>query len=162
MKDYPLSDDTADSTWQSLGLCRTTCQGSYALAVVQGSSCWCSNWLPGDTTSVDDCNKECLGYPYELCGNSDQGLYGYMVLDQSAISGTVGSSSPTSSSESTAAPTQVSIYPASFGLISKFAFLIPTWSLSLLGPFRAEDDAITIRKHILCHFFLGPLFQFKF
>ncbi|KAI4197597.1 MAG: hypothetical protein LQ350_005831 [Teloschistes chrysophthalmus] len=87
----PVSDD-----YQSNGKCFDTCKANYAFAVVQAKNCWCSNYIPADTTSVGSCNVPCPGYPFEKCGSS--GFFGYVPLNK-APSGTLGASqsqSPTS------------------------------------------------------------------
>lgn len=43
------------STFQSQGLCYSFCNDDgYALGVVQGNNCWCSDYVPGDTESTSD------------------------------------------------------------------------------------------------------------
>ncbi|KAF2497675.1 hypothetical protein BU16DRAFT_320971 [Lophium mytilinum] len=102
---YCSSDNTgSDSdakywTWQSNGWCHDQCVSSYAFAVVQGNNCWCSNYVPADTTSVDDCNVNCPGFPAEQCGNAADGLFGYIALNNKP-SGTLGAAVSTSSSTS--------------------------------------------------------------
>ena len=80
------------SIFQSNGACYDTCnRGSYAFAIVQGNQCWCSNYVPGTTTSVGNCNDNCPGYPAEQCGSSTNSLYGYISLLRNP-SGTIGGS----------------------------------------------------------------------
>ncbi|SLM34137.1 Carbohydrate-binding WSC, subgroup [Lasallia pustulata] len=84
--------------FQSNGACFQTCNARYAFAVLQGSDCWCSNYVPADTTSTDSCSQPCPGYPSDLCGSSSDNLFGYIALKNSP-SGTAGhSSNPTSTS----------------------------------------------------------------
>ncbi|KAG8624240.1 hypothetical protein KVT40_007307 [Elsinoe batatas] len=85
------------SIYQSNGLCFDTCKDQYAFAVVQYQNCWCSNVAPADTVDNSECSQECPGYPSELCGNQDSGLFGYMALYRQP-SGTAGSS-PTQTSQ---------------------------------------------------------------
>lgn len=82
----------ASSHYMTNGLCHDTCQG-YAFAITQFTECWCSNEAPADTTGTDSCNKECPGYPSELCGNQQGGLYGYIALGKApeSTAGVVGS-----------------------------------------------------------------------
>ncbi|KXS95721.1 hypothetical protein AC578_10769 [Pseudocercospora eumusae] len=98
---YCSSQNTADDStfvsniYQSNGACFDTCKGSYAFAVVQYQSCWCSNYVPADQEDVGSCNQDCPGYPAEKCGNQESGLYGYVPLPNSP-SGTAGASSASS------------------------------------------------------------------
>lgn len=84
--------------YQSNGACTQTCKG-YAFAVVQGKSCWCSNFAPADTTSTTSCNAPCPGFPYDQCGDQSAGLYGYISLG--TPSGTVGANSNNNAATST-------------------------------------------------------------
>ncbi|PQE06296.1 hypothetical protein CJF30_00005236 [Rutstroemia sp. NJR-2017a BBW] len=86
---------------------------NYAFAVVQGSDCWCSNYVPGSTTSTDDCANPCPGYPTDTCGGDN--TYGYIQLILSP-SGTKGAATTAASSTtlqvttSSASPDAVTIY----------------------------------------------------
>lgn len=60
----------------------------YAFAILQGANCWCSNYAPGATTSVDSCNEPCPGYS-ETCGSEANNLFAYIALTLRP-SGTVG------------------------------------------------------------------------
>lgn len=86
------------SIYQSDGLCYDTCIDDYAFAIVQGQDCWCSDYVPGTTTSTSDCNNPCPGYPDDSCGGDD--TFGYMALTKSP-SGTKGATSASSTSTST-------------------------------------------------------------
>lgn len=92
-----VSDD-----YQSNGKCFDTCKANYAFAVVQAKNCWCSNYVPADTTSIGSCNVPCPGYPFEKCGSS--GFFGYVPLNK-APSGTLGASQSQSSTSSPVEPT---------------------------------------------------------
>ncbi|KAJ8058869.1 hypothetical protein OCU04_011853 [Sclerotinia nivalis] len=83
------------SIYQSDGLCHDFCVGEYAFAIVQGEYCWCSNYVPGTTTSTSDCSAPCPGYPDDTCGGS--GTYGYIALALSP-SGTKGAATSSTSS----------------------------------------------------------------
>lgn len=98
---------TVSDIYQSNGACSTTCAG-YAFAVVQWKSCWCSDYIPADTTSTGSCSAPCPGYPDELCGDESSGLYGYVALGKAPLGtqGAVASSSPPEET-STAQETQV-------------------------------------------------------
>jgi hypothetical protein len=66
---------------------------------VQGDYCWCSDYVPGTTTSTSDCDNSCPGYPDDTCGGD--GTYGYISLTLSP-SGTKQASTAASSTLSTA------------------------------------------------------------
>jgi WSC domain len=95
----------ASNTWASLGKCHDSCVQQYAFAIVQGSTCWCSNYAPANTVATTDCNAPCPGYPYEFCGAEDSGLFGYLALNKPP-SGTMGASSapPPQSSAAAVSP----------------------------------------------------------
>ncbi|KAA8570019.1 hypothetical protein EYC84_002356 [Monilinia fructicola] len=65
---------------------------------LMGQDCWCSDYVPGTTTSTSDCNNPCPGYPDDSCGGDD--TFGYMALTKSP-SGTKGATSASSTSTST-------------------------------------------------------------
>jgi len=128
---------TSLDTWpyQSNGNCTNHCkeEGTYAFAVLKYTDCWCSNYAPGETADISDCQKDCPGFPAEKCGDKDNNLFMYIQMD-GKVSGTIGGSEPTSSAEPsktkdkpTEAPT-VSIPPplsrASFLSFISLAFLI--------------------------------------
>ncbi|KUJ14249.1 uncharacterized protein LY89DRAFT_589814 [Mollisia scopiformis] len=92
------------SIYQSNGLCHDFCLSNYAFAVLQGDGCWCSDYVPGTTTT--GCDSTCPGYPDDLCGGN--GLYGYIALTIEP-SGTEGASSAAASSTSASAATQVTV-----------------------------------------------------
>jgi cell wall integrity and stress response component len=86
--------------WQSNGNCTNHCkeEGTYAFAVLQYTDCWCSNYAPGDTANMNDCEVDCPGFPDEKCGNKDKDLFMYIEMD-GQVSGTIGGSQPTSSAD---------------------------------------------------------------
>ncbi|KAI2469364.1 hypothetical protein F4781DRAFT_394530 [Annulohypoxylon bovei var. microspora] len=94
------STNANSSIYQSDGLCYNFCVDSYAYAVVQDSDCWCSNYTPEESTTVDTtkCSQDCPGFPSDTCGGD--GLYGYISLSKDAT-GTKGSGSSSSSSSTT-------------------------------------------------------------
>ncbi|KAI5856309.1 hypothetical protein BZA05DRAFT_441988 [Tricharina praecox] len=100
--------DSVISEFQSHGLCYDNCNtGTYAFAIVQGSYCWCSNYVPGTDESVSDCSQDCPGYPDDKCGDTQANLYGYMTLSNKP-SGTKGAEttvSTTSTIPKTTSPT---------------------------------------------------------
>ena len=150
--------------FQSNGACQTTCAG-YAFAVVQYQSCWCSNYVPADTTSTSSCSVACPGYPYENCGDESAGLFGYVALGP-APSGTQGSassayeSSPTQATQPTVQSVSAQSLPVAFSgaslpSVPNFFFTSSTSSLlqpstSLNGPFTVILSApISFETHVL-------------
>ncbi|KAG5938519.1 hypothetical protein E4U59_003743 [Claviceps monticola] len=96
------------SIFQTNGLCHDYCNpDSYAYAITQYNSCWCSNYTPDKSTqlSTGKCNLGCPGYPDEKCGGT--GLFGYVVLPGGLPSGTKGASIALSSTESSPTSTEV-------------------------------------------------------
>ncbi|KAI5817752.1 hypothetical protein BZA77DRAFT_31943 [Pyronema omphalodes] len=85
--------DGTISTFQSVGLCTTQCQSSFAFAVLQGKYCWCSNYAPS-TPSDGTCDSPCPGYPADQCGNLNDNLYAYIQLPNKVL-GTKGPASST-------------------------------------------------------------------
>lgn len=66
--------------YQTNGLCYDHCvlDPANAFAIVQGSYCWCSTYVPATTTT--GCDQSCPGFLADMCGNSDTNVYGYMAL----------------------------------------------------------------------------------
>ncbi|KAK3311756.1 hypothetical protein B0H66DRAFT_609116 [Apodospora peruviana] len=95
------------SNFQSEGRCFENCTitRTYALAIVQGFNCWCSNIVPNsaDEKSADDCSNPCPGYPSDWCGGAD--TFGYLAAKNHLPSKTAGGKeqSPTTSSSSSSA-----------------------------------------------------------
>lgn len=88
-----LGSSESTSIYMSNGQCKDTCSGEgYAVAITQGQSCWCSNYVPLDTASSSNCDTNCPGYPSEQCGGD--GYYGYVII--STPSGTKGAESASS------------------------------------------------------------------
>ncbi|RYN39752.1 hypothetical protein AA0112_g3468 [Alternaria arborescens] len=94
------NDQVYNWPWQSNGNCTNHCkeEGTYAFAVLQYTDCWCSNYAPGDTANMNDCEVDCPGFPDEKCGNKDKDLFMYIEMD-GQVSGTIGGSQPTSSAD---------------------------------------------------------------
>ncbi|KAG6058907.1 hypothetical protein E4U17_007335 [Claviceps sp. LM77 group G4] len=97
------------SIFQTNGLCHDYCNpDSYAYAITQSNSCWCSNYTPDKSTqlSTGKCNLGCPGYPDEKCGGP--GVFGYVVLPGGLPSGTKGASiAPSSTESSSSSSTEV-------------------------------------------------------
>ncbi|KLJ09897.1 hypothetical protein EMPG_14693 [Blastomyces silverae] len=98
--------------YQSDGACTKVCSKKYAVAILQGKECWCSNDVPGGTIEDIACDESCPGYPPNSCGNSQEGLYAYIILKKpsqtigSVTETPVSTQTPTStSSTSTSNPT---------------------------------------------------------
>ncbi|KAJ5134586.1 Carbohydrate-binding WSC subgroup [Penicillium atrosanguineum] len=89
-------------TYQSNGACEDTC-ADYALGVLQGKKCWCSNVAPSTDSreSVSDCDTGCPGYPADSCGSAAKGVWAYVKISGNSISSTESNSGTTSSSTTT-------------------------------------------------------------
>jgi len=98
----------SNNIYQSNGRCKTTCQAEYAFAIVQFTSCWCSNYAPADTVPVSSCGVQCPGYPPEKCGDQPTGLFGYIALDKNP-SGTIGAATSSSTSSTSTSSTPVTV-----------------------------------------------------
>ncbi|KAL6852137.1 hypothetical protein J3F83DRAFT_564542 [Trichoderma novae-zelandiae] len=97
------------SIYQTNGLCSGFCvQKNYAFAITQQNSCWCSNFFPdkGSTVDVKECNSPCPAYPTEYCGGPD--LFGYLLLNDVAPSGTKTAPPPTTTPTKSTASTSAS------------------------------------------------------
>lgn len=63
--------------WMLNGLCKDHCLG-FAYAITSGNQCWCSNYEPGDTVDIGECNQGCPGIDLENCGGKDS--FGYVEV----------------------------------------------------------------------------------
>ncbi|KAJ5381321.1 uncharacterized protein N7496_003749 [Penicillium cataractarum] len=108
---YCATENTGSSfsavsdTYQSNGACEETC-ADYALGILQGKKCWCSNVAPSSSSrkNTSECSTGCPGYPDDSCGSASKGVWAYVKISGNSITSTEsgGSSSTTSStSEST-------------------------------------------------------------
>ena len=109
--------------YQSNGACHDTCLAQYAFAILQGSNCWCSNYVPSDTTSTSSCDEDCPGYPSDKCGSESAGLFGYIALSISP-SGTIGAASSSSSSSSSSFTSSIAA-PSTVQVVSNISSLRP-------------------------------------
>jgi cell wall integrity and stress response component len=100
---HKLTGTAVRSLYQSNGACQDTCSSNYAFAVIQGQSCWCSNYAPGYSVNTLNCRDPCPGYPTEWCGSSSSGLYAYFQLTLSP-SGTFARSSARPGAKSSDTP----------------------------------------------------------
>ncbi|KIW02460.1 hypothetical protein, variant 2 [Verruconis gallopava] len=139
---YCSSQNTAgdvalQSIYMSMGKCHDTCISSYAFAILQGENCWCSNYIPQEQTSTSSCNTPCPGYPSDTCGNTSEGLYGYIKLNLAA-SGTASAASSTGQTSvpaSSSSPiTSVQVVTVSGSMVTQTVTSTPTTgSSALLG-----------------------------
>jgi hypothetical protein len=145
---------TYPDTWpfQSNGNCTNHCkeEGTYAFAVLQYTDCWCSNYAPGVEANMDDCRKDCPGFPDEKCGNKDKDLFMYIEMD-GKVSGTIGGSQPTSSAaapsetqaESTKAPTVSIPFPV-LRVLPLSSFFNPCNFLASCSVMRPVFDFVVV------------------
>ncbi|MCJ1301779.1 hypothetical protein MMC08_004580 [Hypocenomyce scalaris] len=133
--------------YQSNGACFDTCNGQYAFAILQGSECWCSDYVPADTTSTGSCNEPCPGYPSDLCGSSSGGLFGYIALSMSP-SGTAGGST---SSTSSSAPSSALSLPSSNFIFSTIPYNHYDFNAANLVFFRRDINPCS--SNFFCYFF---------
>ncbi|KAL2129187.1 hypothetical protein VTI74DRAFT_8104 [Chaetomium olivicolor] len=111
---YCATANTADMVpiywnWQSDGRCFGNCTDlKFALAIVQGKNCWCSNLIPNsaDQKPLKDCEAPCPGYPSDYCGGD--GTFGYMEVGGFTPTGTAaGGAAPSSTQGTTTNPPPV-------------------------------------------------------
>jgi cell wall integrity and stress response component len=60
--------------YNSIGMCADYCQEkNMEVALLQGTSCFCSRTYPSQDSQVDDdqCDHPCPGYPRQACGGRD-------------------------------------------------------------------------------------------
>ena len=82
------------NTFQSNGACQQTC-ADYALGVLQGKSCWCTNVAPSKESHGDtsDCSTGCPGYPADSCGSASKGMFAYVSIPGNSVTSTAHGSS---------------------------------------------------------------------
>ncbi len=100
------------SNYQSDGRCFGNCTTlSYAFAIVQDKSCWCSNLVPNpaDQKDIGNCKAPCPGYPTDYCGGD--GTFGYMEVIGFSPTGTAAAGGTTKAPSSSS----VSALPFSSG-----------------------------------------------
>ncbi|KAM0476458.1 hypothetical protein ACHAPX_006372 [Trichoderma viride] len=94
------------SIYQTNGLCGGFCtRKNYAFSITQQNSCWCSNYYPDQASVVDtkDCNVPCPAWQPEDCGGP--GLFGYILLNEVAPSGTSTAPASSTTAQSTTSTT---------------------------------------------------------
>ncbi|KAG0155788.1 hypothetical protein PDIDSM_2961 [Penicillium digitatum] len=113
---YCASENTGSSfsavsnIYQSNGACQITC-ANYALGILQGKRCWCSNVAPSDASQSDtsECNSSCPGYPADSCGSASKGVFAYVEIMGNDVTSTAGDSqTSTTTSSSSSASTSTS------------------------------------------------------
>ena len=129
--------------FNSNGACDNVCSG-FAFAVVQGQSCWCSNYVPADTTSTSECSEACPGYPYENCGSQSAGLFGYVALGKAPL-GTVGAAASTSTTPTpTPTPTSTTTPTTSETVQAVSTQLLPGGPLGTTSSPEASSSSTSI------------------
>lgn len=102
-----LGGEKTSSEFMSNGLCRDTCsKDGYAVAVLSGNDCYCTNDVPADTTDMSNCEIGCPGYKdQENCAGD--GYFGYLIIGQpsATVGGETSTSKSTQSSTSTSTST---------------------------------------------------------
>ncbi|KAJ5689172.1 hypothetical protein N7462_003564 [Penicillium macrosclerotiorum] len=104
---YCATENTGSSysavtdTYQSNGACEGTC-ADYALGVLQGKKCWCSNVAPAEDTrkNTTDCSTGCPGYPSDSCGSAAKGVWAYVKISGNSVTSTASDGSTTSTTSS--------------------------------------------------------------
>ncbi|KAJ5995045.1 Carbohydrate-binding WSC subgroup [Penicillium waksmanii] len=88
--------DAVADTYQSNGACKTTC-ASYALGVLQGKKCWCTNIVPSSSSqkATSKCDTSCPGYPDDSCGSAADGVFAYVSVGSKKPTSTEGGSGGT-------------------------------------------------------------------
>ncbi|KAK4134724.1 hypothetical protein BT67DRAFT_496680 [Trichocladium antarcticum] len=113
--EYCASSNTANmvplnNIWQSDGRCFNSCTDlRFALAIVQGKNCWCSNLVPNpaDEKPLTDCQDPCPGYPDDHCGG--KGVFGYMLVAGFTPTGTAPGPSATKPPSSSSVPSSSTV-----------------------------------------------------
>ncbi|KAJ5586291.1 Carbohydrate-binding WSC subgroup [Penicillium hetheringtonii] len=117
---YCATDNTGSSykavtdTYQSNGACQKTC-ASYALGVLQGKKCWCTNVVPSESSqkATSKCDTSCPGYPDDSCGSAADGVFAYVSVGSKKPTSTEGGSSSESTTSGTTSGTSTSISTSS-------------------------------------------------
>ncbi|KAJ5735919.1 ER membrane protein Wsc4 [Penicillium malachiteum] len=96
------SFSAVSNIYQSNGACEVTC-ASYALGILQGKKCWCSNVAPAADTqkNTTECDTGCPGYLSDSCGSASKGVFAYVAIDDNSVTSTAAGSSSTSSGTTT-------------------------------------------------------------
>jgi len=117
------NEASVSNTYQSNGACQRTCAG-YALGILQGKKCWCSNVAPSSDSQKDvsECSTGCPGYPADSCGSASKGVWAYVEVPGGSISSTTSDSG----SSTTTSPT--SSVSSSCSFIPLFARMWSRWT----------------------------------
>ncbi|OQE12389.1 hypothetical protein PENVUL_c001G09712 [Penicillium vulpinum] len=138
--------------FQSNGACITTC-ANYALGILQGKKCWCSNVAPskGSQSDTSDCNASCPGYPSDSCGSASKGVFAYVKIPNNDVTSTAGgstsstttssSSSSTTTSTSTSTSESTSVQPETVTVTASGS------TISASQPSTSSEDKTTSTSH---------------
>lgn len=133
-------------TFQSKGACQKTC-AKYALGVLQGKKCWCTNVAPSKTSQQDtvDCDTGCPGFPDDSCGSASKGVFAYVSVTGNDVTSTAGGST----SSTTTSTSSVSNPPFCFLL---HAILLLRLRLVKSPKFCTINSPVLV---LICRFNLG-------
>jgi cell wall integrity and stress response component len=147
--------------FQSNGACQDTCKNSYAFAIIQGQSCWCSNYVPRHSVDTLKCTDPCPGFPNESCGSSSSGLYAYFQLSispsgtfarpsarpsttpESSVSGPLTTESPTLNTSARSPSPSISSQVEALSSESPVLTVITTQSIA---PASSEQPPVTVTE----------------
>ncbi|KAJ5708849.1 Carbohydrate-binding WSC subgroup [Penicillium malachiteum] len=145
---YCATENTGSSfsavsdTYQSNGACEETC-ASYALGILQGKKCWCSNVAPAADTrkNTTECDTGCPGYPSDSCGSASKGVYAYVAIDDNSVTSTAAdTTSTTSTSSSTSSSTGSSITSAHISVTTSSDGEVKTVTIALTATSSADSN----------------------
>lgn len=144
---YCATDNTGSSfsavsdTYQSNGACEQTC-ADYALGVLQGKKCWCTNVAPSVSSrkSTSDCSTGCPGYPDDSCGSASKGVFAYVKIAGNSVTSTEGGSSSTTSTSSSSSTTSDSSTTANVVKETTAAGEVKTITVSAPSQTGAQDS----------------------
>ncbi|KAJ5099746.1 hypothetical protein N7532_006747 [Penicillium argentinense] len=113
---YCATDNTGSdysavtNTYQSNGACQKTC-AKYALGVLQGKKCWCTNVVPSKSSqkATSKCDTSCPGYPDDSCGSAADGVFAYVSVSGNSPTSTEGGSSGTTTTNTSGTTTSGSV-----------------------------------------------------
>lgn len=128
-----FSSSLVTDTFQSNGACQTTCK-NYALGVLQGKRCWCTNVAPAKSSLADDtsdCDTGCPGYPSDSCGSASKAVYAYVAVSGNDVTSTAGGSTSSSTTSSTSSSVSTSSLMVPF---SPRLFFFPSSNRPLPNP----------------------------
>ncbi|KAJ5609324.1 Carbohydrate-binding WSC subgroup [Penicillium herquei] len=145
---YCATENTGSSfsavsdTYQSNGACEGTC-ASYALGILQGKKCWCSNVAPASDTrkNTSECDSGCPGYPSDSCGNATMGVFAYVAIDDNSVTSTAAdTTSSTSTSSSTSSSTESTITSAHIAVTTSSDGEVKTVTINVAATSSADSN----------------------